>query len=117
MSMSAILRMCFLGLGVTGMSAQAEWRCDCTTILDTCSATVTVQNDSVAIQSDHAQCARVDYLIDGLPFVALVVDGHGELSWLNRSDNPRVLMQSCQVCLDNAGGGAPVLAPRAPAVE
>src|SRR5688572_3484740 len=116
MSTSAIVRVCGLALSVVGTSAQAEWRCDCTTILDTCSATVTVQNDSVSIDSDHAQCARVDYLIDGLPFVALVVDGHEQLSWLNRSDNPRVLMQSCQVCLDHAGGSAPVLTARGPAV-
>jgi protein TonB len=118
MSTSAIVRICGLALGVVlGTSAQAEWRCDCTTILDTCSATVTVQNDSVSIDSDHAQCARVDYLIDGLPFVALVVDGHGQQSWLTRSANPKVLMQSCQVCLDNAGGSASVLTPRAPTVE
>jgi TonB family protein len=102
-----------LAFGVVGTSAQAEWRCDCTTILDTCSATVTVKNNSVSIDSEHAQCARVDYLIDGLPFVALVVDGHEQQSWLSRSDNPKVLMQSCQVCLDNAGGGSAVLTPRA----
>ncbi|HSC14738.1 MAG TPA: energy transducer TonB [Gammaproteobacteria bacterium] len=117
MSTSAIVRICGLALSVVGTSAQAEWRCDCTTILDTCSATVTVQNDSVSIDSDHAQCARVDYLIDGLPFVALVVDGHGQQSWLTRSANPKVLMQSCRVCLDNAGGSSPVLTPRAPTVE
>jgi TonB family protein len=114
MSTSAIVRICGLALGIVGTSAQAEWRCDCTTILDTCSATVTVQNDAVSIDSDHAQCARVDYLIDGLPFVALVVDGHGQQSWLTRSANPKVLMQSCQVCLDHAGGNSPVLTPRAP---
>ena len=117
MGTSAIVRICVLTLSVVGTSAQAEWRCDCTMILDTCSATVTVQNDSVSIASDHAQCARVDYLIDGLPFVALVVDGHGQQSWLTRSANPKVLMQSCQVCLDHAGGSSPVLAPRAPTVE
>jgi protein TonB len=115
--MSAILRLSCLAIGVIGMSAQAEWRCDCTTILETCSATVTVQNDSVSIESDHGQCARVDYLIDGLPFVALVVDGRERQSWLTRSANPKVLMQSCQVCLDNAGGSAPVLTARVPAVE
>jgi protein TonB len=99
------------------MSAHAEWRCDCTTILDTCSATVTVENDSVSIESDHGQCARVDYLIDGMPFVALVVEGSERQSWLSRTDNPRVLMQSCRVCLDNADGPALVAAPVGPAGE
>lgn len=107
MHTSSVLRTSLLTLGFVGMSAHAEWRCDCTTIVDTCSATVTVENDAVAIESDHRQCARVDYLIDGLPFVALVVDGRERQSWLNRSDNPRILMQSCQVCLDNADGREP----------
>jgi TonB family protein len=98
------------------MSAQAEWRCDCTTILDTCSATVTVEDDGVSIESDHRQCSRVDYLIDGLPFVALVVEGRERQSWLSRTDNPRVLMQSCQVCRDNAGD-ALIAAPVEPANE
>jgi protein TonB len=98
------------------MSAQAEWRCDCTTILDACSATVTVENNGVSIESDHKQCSRVDYLIDGQPFVSLVVDGRERQSWLTRSEKPRVLMQSCQVWRDNAASSAPVLTPREPAV-
>lgn len=89
------------------MSAQAEWRCDCSTILDTCKANVSVEDNFVSVESDHGQCARVDYLIDGQPFVALVVDGHERQSWLSRSDDPQVLTQSCQVCLDNAGVSGP----------
>jgi protein TonB len=99
------------------LSAHAEWRCDCTTVVDTCNATVTVENDGVTIESDRRQCARVDYLIDGLPFVALVVDGRESQSWLSRTDNPRVLMQSCQVCLDNAVTGEPAVTPVERAVE
>ncbi len=102
-------------LCLTGASAQAEWRCDCATIVDACSATVTVEGNGVSIASDHKQCSRVDYLIDGLPFVALVVDGHERQDWLTRSDKPKVLMQSCQVCLDNAAASTPVLTPRASA--
>jgi TonB family protein len=108
MNTSTILRTPLLALSFVCMSAQAEWRCDCSTILDTCSATVTVEDDWVSIESDHGQCARVDYLIDGLPFVALVVEGSERQSWLSRSDNPRVLMQSCQVCVDKADAPAPV---------
>jgi TonB family protein len=117
MRMSAIVRVSFFALSLFGMTAQAEWRCDCTTIVDACSATVTVEADAVSIASDHRQCSRVDYLIDGLPFVALVVNGHERQSWLTRGDNPRVLMQSCQVCLDNAAASAPALKPRDPAAE
>lgn len=99
------------------MSVQAESRCDCATILDTCSATVSVEQNWVSIESDHLQCARVDYLIDGEPFVALVVEGSERQSWLSRSDNPDVVMQSCQVCLDNAGVNAAVNTPVKPAAE
>ncbi len=114
---STVVRAAVLALGFMGMSAHAEWRCDCTTILDTCSATVTVEDDSVLIQSGHRQCARVDYLIDGLPFVALVVEGREQQSWLNRNDNPRVLMQSCRVCLDKADDRSPVATLGARTVE
>jgi TonB family protein len=117
MNTSPVLRTTLLALSFTCMSAQAEWRCDCTTILDTCSATVTVEDDSVSIESDHRQCARVDYLVDGVPFVALVVEGRERQSWLSRNDNPRVLMQSCQVCLDNADARAPVATPDGRTVE
>jgi len=115
MDTSAIFRTSLFALSFTSLSAYAEWRCDCTTILDACSATVTVENNGVSIESDHKQCSRVDYLIDGQPFVSLVVDGVERQNWLTRSDKPRVQMQSCQVCLDNSAASAPVLTPREPA--
>jgi protein TonB len=96
------------------LSAHAEWRCDCTTIVDTCSATVTVEDAGVSVESDHPQCSRVDYLIDGLPFVTLVVEGRERQNWLSRSEKPEVLMQSCQVCRDNADAPLPVVTPRKP---
>ena len=117
MSTSLVVRASLLAASLVCMGAQAEWRCDCATIVDACSATVTVEGGGVSIESDHRQCSRVDYLIDGLPFVALVVDGHETQSWLTRSENPRVLMQSCQVCRDNAAANTPVLTPRAPTTE
>ena len=115
MDTSAIFRTSLFALSFISLSAHAEWRCDCTMILDACSATVTVENNGVSIESDHKQCSRVDYLIDGQPFVSLVVDGVERQNWLTRSDKPRVQMQSCQVCLDNSAASAPVLTPREPA--
>lgn len=117
MDTSTVLRAPLVALSFVCMSAQAEWRCDCATILDTCNATVTIEDHWVSIESDHRQCARVDYVIDGVPFVALVVEGRERQSWLSRSDNPRVLTQSCQVCVDNAAAEAPIPAPAAPPVE
>ena len=102
MNTSLVLRTPVLALSFVCMSAQAESRCDCSTIVDACTASVTVENDEVSIESDHRQCSRVDYLIDGLPFVALIVDGSERQSLSSATDNPRVLMQSCRVCLDNS---------------
>src|SRR5262245_19994642 len=116
MDTSAFFRTSLFALSLVSMSAHAEWRCDCTTILDACSATVTVEDSGVTIESDHNQCSRVDYLIDGQPFVSLVVDGRERQNWLTRTHKPRVLMQCCQVCLDNAAASAPILTPREPAV-
>jgi TonB family protein len=80
---------------------RAEWRCDCTTVVGSCSAQISVAEDGVEIATDRRECARVDYFIDGLPFVALVVDGSARENWLTRSADPKVLVQSCQVCRDN----------------
>lgn len=85
----------------------AQWRCDCTTITATCSATVTLESNFIEVETDAQQCARVDYLVDGLPFVSVVVDGQAREDWITRSANPQVIVQGCQVCRDNAAA-APV---------
>jgi len=89
--------------GLMSPSAFAEWRCDCTTIIDSCSADVTVQETFVEITAPGAQCARVDYFIDGMPFVSVAVDGGARENWIARGAEPRVLVRGCQVCVDNAG--------------
>ncbi len=84
--------------------AQAEWRCDCTKIAGSCSASVTVKGNWVNVTSDQKACSRVDYYIDGQPFVTVVVDGEDRQDWLSRTADPTVLVQSCQVCQDNLLG-------------
>lgn len=102
-----------LGLGASG-AVQAEWRCDCTTILDSCTAQVAIASEWVEVTTDHQQCARVDYFIDGIPFVTLVVEGSQRQDWINRSQSPNVLVQSCQVCLDNSDAEPPASTAPAP---
>ena len=75
------MRRCLTSAGLIttvllSAQADAEWRCDCTTIIDSCSAQVTVQDTFVEVSAPAAQCARVDYFIDGLPFVTVAVDGN-----------------------------------------
>jgi TonB family protein len=115
MNTSLVLRTPVLALSLVCVGAHAQSRCDCSTIVDTCAASVTVVNDAIAIESNHRQCSRVDYLVDGVPFVALVVDGTGRQSRGSASDQARVLMQSCQVCLDSSAS-APLLTASAATV-
>lgn len=88
--------------GLINSPAFAEWRCDCTTILDSCAADVSVQETFIEVSAPGAQCARVDYFVDGLPFVSVAIDGTAREDWITRSADPRVLVQSCQVCRDNS---------------
>lgn len=106
MKVAAAIPVALLTSSLFAGTAVAEWRCDCTTILDSCSASVQPRESWVEVTTDHPQCARVDYLIDGLPFVSLVVEGEGREDWISRSSSPQVIVQSCQVCRDNAADGA-----------
>ena len=81
-------------------TAHAQYRCDCTSVVDTCSAEVVARGTFLEIKTDHQMCARVDYFVDGQPFVSVVVDGEDREDWLARTTNPRILVQSCQVCRD-----------------
>jgi TonB family protein len=88
--------------------AHAQYRCDCTTVVATCSAEVVARGTFLEIKTDEQMCARVDYFVDGQPFVSVVVDGEDREDWLARTTNPRILVQSCQVCRDTGSSPAPV---------
>jgi TonB family protein len=89
-------------------AAHAQYRCDCTSVVDTCSAEVVARGTFLEIKTDHKMCARVDYFVDGQPFVSVVVDGEDREDWLARTTNPRILVQSCQVCRDTGASPAPL---------
>jgi TonB family protein len=93
---------------------EAQYRCDCTSVVDTCTAEVVAHGTFLEIKTDRPQCARVDFFVDGQPFVSTVVDGEDREDWLARTTNPRILVQSCQVCRDN-GLDATATQARAPA--
>jgi TonB family protein len=106
---------------LTGLgTAHAQYRCDCTSVVDACSAQVVARGSFLEVSIDQQQCARVDYFVDGQPFVSVVVDGEHRENWLARTTNPRILVQSCQVCRDTGAGPAAAAPPRpapAPAAE
>jgi len=96
-----------LALAGTGSVYAQQWRCDCTSIVDTCSANVESRGSYLDIKTNEKQCARVDYFVDGLPFVSVVVDGEDRQDWLARTTNPKIIVQSCQVCRDNLDAAPP----------
>jgi TonB family protein len=98
-------------------TAQAQFRCDCTSIVASCNAEVAVSGSSIEVTSDQNQCSRVDYFVDGLPFVSVVVDGVERREWIPRTEPPRILVQSCQVCRENTAGAQPRAAAPAPQTQ
>ena len=85
-----------------------QLRCDCTSVVDTCSADVIARGSYLEIKTDKPQCARVDYFVDGQPFVSVVTDGEDRQDWLARTDSPKIMVQSCQVCRDTTAAASPV---------
>jgi TonB family protein len=87
---------------VFGSQALAQSRCDCTQIIGSCQAQAQVQNSFIEVTSNVAQCSRVDYVVDGSPFVALVVDGAARQQRPSTGPAASVIVQSCQICFDTA---------------
>lgn len=114
MRLSYVLATAIVGV-VHLPHAAAQYRCDCTTVVDTCGAEVVARGTFLEIKTNAPQCARVDYFVDGQPFVSVVADGEHRENWLARTTEPRVLVQSCQVCASGAASAAPAAAPSATA--
>jgi hypothetical protein len=76
MRLSYVLATVTVGL-VHLPDAAAQYRCDCTTVVDTCGAEVVARGTFLEIKTNapQSQCARVDYFVDGQPFVSVVADG------------------------------------------
>ena len=99
-------------LGSAGSASAQDLRCDCTSVVDTCSAEVAARGSFLEVKSNKAQCSRVDYFVDGQPFVSVVVDGEDRQAWPARTTSPKILVQSCQVCRENSPTAARRPAPR-----
>lgn len=95
----ALLWGCSIVLMLFSAIAKAEARCNCAEVVDSCAASVNLAAMKVAIASNSKACARVDYLVDGQPFTALLVGGSAELNWAGPPlENPKVIVESCRVC-------------------
>ena len=98
-----------LALASAGSIGAQPLRCDCTSIVDTCSANVEAHGSYLDVKTNAKQCARVDYFVDGQPFVSVAVNGEDRRDWLARTSSPKIIVQSCQVCRDNGEAAVPRL--------
>jgi TonB family protein len=98
-----------LALAAAGSIGAQPLRCDCTSIVDTCSANVEAHGSYLDVKTNAKQCARVDYFVDGQPFVSVAVNGEDRRDWLARTSSPKIIVQSCQVCRDNGEAAKPLL--------
>ncbi|HUO67802.1 MAG TPA: energy transducer TonB [Gammaproteobacteria bacterium] len=103
---SATLLLALVSIG--SLEAQ-PLRCDCTSIVDTCTANVEAHGSYLDIKTSAKQCARVDYFVDGQPLVSVAMDGEDRRDWPARTASPKIIVQSCQVCRDNGAAAVPTL--------
>ncbi len=85
---------------------RADWRCDCSQTIANCNATVQLEGNGITVRSDRNECSRVDYIVEGQPFVTVAVDGEGKEAWLPQTSAPEIVVRSCNVCRDNLQAGA-----------
>ena len=90
-------------------NVKAEWRCDCTKVTGSCRGTVVVEGNGISVSSDSQQCSRVDYFVDGQPFVTVAVEGKAKEAWLSGTEKSKIMVQSCQVCADSLHKTVPVV--------
>lgn len=105
----ALLWGCSLALMLLSAVAKAEVQCNCAQVIDSCSASVDLEAMQVEIDSNGKACARVDYLVDGQPFTALLADGATELqlNWAGPPvQNPKVIIESCRICANVTANAA-----------
>ena len=99
------LAVLFIGACLSALNARAELRCDCSQIVATCSAEVGFDDNKIEIGSSADACSRVDYLIDGQPYSALVVDGAANFNWQGQPQSkPQIVVENCRVCADRQKG-------------
>ena len=80
------------------VSANAAAQCDCTNIVGSCQATAVVADSFIEVSSNAPQCSRVDYLVDGIPLVTLIVEGEDTQGRMVGNGAPSIIIQGCQVC-------------------
>lgn len=92
---------------VFGGNALAQSRCDCTRIVGSCQAQAAVSGGFIEVTSNTAQCSRVDYVVDGMPFVTLVTDGTAREDRSGAaSAQSSIIVQTCQICFDTSTAAA-----------
>lgn len=99
---------------IVPLQVWAGQRCNCSRVQSACNATVSIENRLMEIKSNSQECSRVDYLIEGQPFVALLVGGSEQAKWPGQPlSEPNILVERCLVCWDVSvnqdGDGQPLI--------
>ena len=89
-----------LTLAATAVSAQS--RCDCSRIVDACTATGSFEGDAFVFRSSTPQCSQVFWHFDEQPRLTVVLDGEEREAYGGSAPNPRVVISDCRVCADRA---------------
>jgi hypothetical protein len=74
------------------------WPCECDRIVGSCTATVSLEDNWITINSTAKSCAWVTYYIGDEPATDTFSGGRAVREWLGPSRNPRTVVDSCRVC-------------------
>ena len=85
----------------------AQQSCECTTVIGSCEASATMREGFIEVTSDSAECSRVDYLVNGIPLVAMVTGGEERQEWGTGLEASSIEVRSCQVCESAAAAAEP----------
>ena len=79
--------------------AESEEPCDCSRIVGTCEARLSLQGNRVKVESNRQRCSRVTWYANEYLRITLL-SGRETLEWRGPSEDPFLTVESCQVCRD-----------------
>lgn len=104
---SPLFAACILLLAWPSGMIYADYLCDCSRVVNSCSANVNLEGMQLSISSSTPECSRIDYLVDGQPYTTLIVGGQERLPWPGPPlRNARIVVENCRVCAEAITAGA-----------
>jgi len=100
--MTRIISLFILVFGVlsTADYTYAASRCDCSQKLGACTAQIKQQGNQILVSSSVPQCSLVVFYADENPHITNIMDGISSGKWLGPTKNPKLTIDSCDICKD-----------------